>query len=273
MPIDDTSAAALSDGAPAAGPGQPAFLDIDGAVFAYPGRAPVVEGVRWRVGAGEVHCLVGRSGCGKTTLLQLAAGLLRPQSGSVRMQGREVRAPGPQLGFMFQAPTLLDWQRVIDNVLLPVSLQRRPTAADHERAQALLAQLGLADHGQRHPRQLSGGQQSRVALARALILEPALLLLDEPFAALDAITRAELQDDLLRTCRQRRATVLFVTHDITEAVYLGDRIAVMAAGRVAGDIAVDLPTPRTQSMRHEPPFNRLCAHVQASMLGASPAPA
>lgn len=267
MPTD-TFLHALPAGAAEAGPAGAAFLDIDDAVFAYPGRPPVVDGVRWRVGAGEVHCLVGRSGCGKTTLLQLAAGLLRPQAGCVRMQGREVLAPGPQLGFMFQAPTLLDWQPVTDNVLLPVSLQRRPTAADHARAQGLLAQLGLAGQGQRYPRQLSGGQQSRVALARALILEPALLLLDEPFAALDAITRAELQDDLLRTCRQRGTTVLFVTHDITEAVYLGDRIAVMAAGRVAGDIAVDLPIPRTQSLRHDVPFNRLCARVQASMLAA-----
>ena len=246
-------------------PIEPAFLDIDRAVFAYPGQPAVVNGVSWRIGAGEVHCLIGRSGCGKTTLLKLAAGLLHPQSGAVRMQGQDVLAPGPQLGFMFQSPTLLDWHHVIDNVLLPVSLQRRPTAQDQDRAQALLAQLGLANHARRYPRQLSGGQQSRVALARALILDPPLLLLDEPFAALDAITRAELQDDLLRTCRQRGATVLFVTHDITEAVYLGDRIAVMQGGRVVDDIAIDLPAPRTQAMRHDGPFNRQCARVRASM--------
>lgn len=246
--------------------GEP-FLHIDRAVFAYPGRPAVLDGVSWSVDAGEVHCLVGRSGCGKTTLLKLAAGLLRPQSGHVRLQGQPVVAPGPQLGFMFQAPTLLEWQHAIDNVLLPVSLQRRPTVQDTARAHALLDQLGLASHAGRYPRQLSGGQQSRVALARALVLNPPLLLLDEPFAALDAITRAELQDDLLRTCRLHGTTVLFVTHDLTEAVYLGDRIAVMHAGRVVGDLRIDLPGPRTQAMRHDAPFNRQCARVRATLDG------
>ncbi len=241
------------------------FLDMQQVVFTYPGRAPVVDGVDWRIAAGEIHCLVGRSGCGKTTLLKLAAGLLLPRSGKVLLQGKEIVAPGPQLGFMFQAPTLLEWKPVIDNVLLPVSLQRRLRSEDMEHALALLDQFGLAPHALHYPRQLSGGQQSRVALARALILKPALLLLDEPFAALDAITRAELQDDLLQSCGQRKTTVLFVTHDINEAVYLGDRIAVMQGGRIVDDIRIALPEPRTQAMRHESPYNRTCAQVRASM--------
>jgi NitT/TauT family transport system ATP-binding protein len=241
------------------------FLDFDRVTFAYPDRAPVVDGVDWHVEAGAFHCLVGRSGCGKTTMLKLAAGLLRPQSGHVVLRDGEVVAPGPQTGFMFQAPVLLDWHHVVDNVLLPVSLQRRPDAADRARAAALLEMLGLAAHAHRYPRQLSGGQQSRVALARALVLEPPLLLLDEPFAALDAITRADLQDDLLRLCRLRGTTVLFVTHDITEAVYVGDRIAVMHAGRIVDDLRVALPAPRTQAMRHDMPFNRYCARVRDAM--------
>jgi len=241
------------------------FLDFDQVSFTYPGRPPVVDGIDWHIGTGEFHCLVGRSGCGKTTLLKLAAGLLHPQSGHVRLRDGDVVAPGPQTGFMFQAPVLLDWHRVVDNVLLPVSLQRRPGAADRTRALALLEMLGLSTHAQRYPRQLSGGQQSRVALARALVLAPALLLLDEPFAALDAITRAELQDDLLRLCREQGTTVLFVTHDITEAVYVGDRIAVMHAGRIVEAIDVALPTPRRQPMRHEAPFNGYCARVRDAL--------
>lgn len=252
-----------------ADPSRP-FLHIEGAVYTYPGRAPSVNGIDWRLQAGGFHCLVGRSGCGKTTLLKLAAGLLTPQSGRVVLQNGTPAAPGPKLGYVFQAPTLLEWQRVIDNVLLPVSLQRRPLPEDLERAHGLLAMLGLSDHAQHYPRQLSGGQQSRVALARALILEPALLLLDEPFAALDAITRGELQDDLLRMCRLRNTTVLFVTHDISEAVYLGDRVAVMHQGRMLADLPVDLPAPRTQAMRHGAAFNAACAQVFELMNGARP---
>jgi len=245
-----------------------AFLEIERVVFTYPHRPPVVDGVDWRMQAGEFHCLLGRSGCGKTTLLQLAAGLLHPQSGRVVLRGSELAAPGPQVGFMFQAPTLLEWLPVLGNVLLPVSLQRKPTAQDEQRALQSLDQLGLAGHAQLFPRQLSGGQQSRVALARSLILEPPLLLLDEPFAALDAITRAELQDDLLRTCRERGTTVLFVTHDINEAVYVGDRIALMHGGRIVDDIVIDLPEPRTQALRHGAVFNDYCARVRAAMDGA-----
>ena len=245
------------------------FLDMRQVVYTYAGGRPIVDGVDWQLKAGGFHCLVGRSGCGKTTLLKLAAGRLVPQSGRVQQWDGKRVVPGPQLGYMFQAPTLLEWQRVIDNVLLPVSLQRRLLDDDVTRAQELLAMLGLAQHAQHYPRQLSGGQQSRVALARALILEPALLLLDEPFAALDAITRGELQDDLMRMCRSRETTVLFVTHDIGEAVYLGDRIGVMHAGRLLADISVELPAPRMQSMRHGAAFNAYCAQIFDTMTGVT----
>lgn len=241
------------------------FLAMRQVGYTFPGWPPVVQGVDWEVGQGEFHCLVGRSGCGKTTLLKLAAGLLHPDQGHITFQDAELRAPGPRLGFVFQSPTLLEWHRVLDNVLLPVSLQHRPTPAEVERAQQLLAQLGLAAHAGHYPRQLSGGQQSRVALARALILEPALLLLDEPFAALDAITREELQDDLLHMCRERRTTVLFVTHDIAEAVYLGDRVAVMDAGRIVEQVRVDLPRPRTAATRTGEAFVHRCAQVRLAM--------
>jgi len=241
------------------------FLEVDKVGFTYPGWPPVVNDVDWDIAEGEFHCLVGRSGCGKTTLLKLAAGLLRPDTGTIMLQGRELLAPGPQLGFVFQSPTLLEWHRVIDNVLLPVSLQHAPTAAEIDKAQQLLALLGLSTHARHYPRQLSGGQQSRVALARALILEPSLLLLDEPFAALDAITRGELQDDLLHMCSMRRTTVMFVTHDIAEAVYLGDRVAVMDSGRIVQDIRIDVPKPRAPEIRYGAAFNEHCAQVRAAM--------
>ena len=173
-------------------------------------------------------------------------------------------APGPDIGFVFQSPNLLEWQRVIDNVLLPVTLHRRPSPAQVQRAHALLEQLGLAGHARKYPRQLSGGQQSRVALARALILQPALLLLDEPFAALDAITREELQRDLLQMGRSQGTTVLFVTHDIAEAVFLADRVDVVEGGRIAQEIAIDLPE-RTTAVRYGASFARQAAAVRAAL--------
>jgi NitT/TauT family transport system ATP-binding protein len=213
-----------------------AFLALRSVSFAYEGSAAVVRDATLELPAGTLHCLVGRSGCGKTTLLKLAAGLLAPTAGRVLLRGRAQRDPR-EVGFVFQSPTLLEWLSVRDNVLLPASLQRRPGPADVQRATALLSQLGLGQLLERRPRQLSGGQQSRVALARALLLQPPLLLLDEPFAALDAITREEVQLDLLRVCRAQGTTVLFVTHDIAEAVYLGHRVSVMAGGRLVHELA------------------------------------
>ena len=227
--------------------------------FAFPGWPATVNGADLEVQPGAFHCLVGRSGCGKTTLLKLAAGLLTPDSGEVTFAGR-----AQDIGFVFQSPNLLEWLRVIDNVLLPVSLHRRPSEEDRTRAMQLLEQLGLAAHAGKHPRQLSGGQQSRVALARALILQPALLLLDEPFAALDAITREELQRDLLRIARERGAGVVFVTHDISEAVFLADRVAVVEAGRIAHEIAISLPE-RTPAVRYSEAFARQCAQVRDAL--------
>jgi NitT/TauT family transport system ATP-binding protein len=236
------------------------FLQLRDVGFGYAGHPRVVAHVDLALAAGEVHCLLGRSGCGKTTLLKLAAGLLAPTAGQVLLQGH-APAGGREVGFVFQAPTLLDWLRARDNVLLPVSLQRRPGAADIAGADALLAQLGLGALADRYPRQLSGGQQSRVALARALLLQPPLLLLDEPFAALDAITREELQQDLLRLARERETTVLFVTHDIAEAVFLGDRVSVMAAGQLVRTV----PVEGDARVRDTAAFGAACAQLREAL--------
>jgi len=246
-----------------------AFLHLQQVSYHYPGHALVVRAVDWELARGEFHCLVGRSGCGKTTLLKLAAGLIQAPAGQVMLAGQRLLKPGPALGFVFQSPTLLEWRTVLDNLLLPISLQRSPDAADLARAQMLLELMGIARYADRYPPALSGGQQSRVALARALVLAPSLLLLDEPFAALDAITREELQDDLLRLCALGQTSVLFVTHDIHEAVYLADRVAVMNQGHITANLAVPLPRPRRQALRYEPPFNALCARVRQAMDGGA----
>ncbi|NUZ07264.1 ATP-binding cassette domain-containing protein [Piscinibacter koreensis] len=240
------------------------FLAFEGVTFGFPGAPPVVDGIDLAIAPGEFHCLVGRSGCGKTTLLRLAAGLVAPRRGRVLVDG-STAIDQRRVGFVFQAPTLLEWRTVLDNVLLPVALQRRPTPADVRQAEALLAQLGLARHAARHPRQLSGGQQSRVALARALLPSPPLLLLDEPFAALDAITREELQHDLLRLAERLGTTVLFVTHDIAEAVYLGDRVSVLAGGRLRRTVPVPLEVPRQPGTRESTGFVAACAVLRAAL--------
>ena len=242
------------------------FLTIENACFSY-GEEPVVDRIDWRIEQGEFHCLVGRSGCGKTTLLKIAAGLLPPSEGSIRVQGTEIREPSALVGFVFQTPNLLEWLTVLDNILLPPSLHRTIAPSDRDRAQDLLALVGLGGLDGRYPNELSGGQQSRVAIARGLITDPLILLMDEPFAALDAMTREDLQDDLLALCATKKTTALFVTHDIAEAVYLADRVAVMEAGRIRDALAVALPRPRAADIRYSPEFSALCREARLAMDG------
>lgn len=242
-----------------------AFFSVDRVSHAYEDGTAVLRAIDWSIPAGAFHCLVGRSGCGKTTLLKLVAGLVQATEGGVRIEGQAIQGPSPKVGFVFQAPALLEWLSVIDNVLLPISLHRRVQVADRGTAAELLELVGIADLAKRHPGQLSGGQQSRAALARALVTSPPALLMDEPFAALDAITREELQDDLLRLVALRRTTVLFVTHDIAEAVYLGDRVAVMDQGKIALTTSIDLAKPRACDCRYDPHFTAHCQKIRAAM--------
>lgn len=242
----------------------PGFVTINQASYAYDSEA-IVDRVDWEISEGEFHCLVGRSGCGKTTMLKMAAGLLPPTMGVVSIKGAEVREPSADVGFVFQAPTLLEWKSALDNVLLPISLKREPRQGDRQNAAELLELVSLSRYADRFPHELSGGQKSRVAIARALITAPAVLLLDEPFAALDAITREDLQDDLVRLCGLRRTTVLFVTHDIHEALYLADRVAIMKQGRICHDIAVDFRRPRERTIRYSTRFNELSLELREAM--------
>ena len=245
-------------------------FDFDGASYAYESGAKILSNVDWRIPEGAFHCLVGRSGCGKTTLLKLAAGLMLPTHGQVRFKGELVKGPSQKVGFVFQTPALLEWLPVLDNVLLPISLQGAVQAQDRKNALELLELVGIADLAKRYPRQLSGGQQSRAALARVLLPSPPALLMDEPFAALDAITREELQDDLLRLVTMRKTTVLFVTHDIAEAVYLGDQVAVMKQGHIPRFITINSKNPRSKNFRYENDFSIYCQSIHEAMIQKMP---
>jgi NitT/TauT family transport system ATP-binding protein len=219
---------------------------------------------------GEFLSLLGPSGCGKTTLLRIIAGLSQPSAGERRLALDGAQRQGPatgRIGFVFQDPTLMPWSTVLGNVLLPFRLNGRVGLAERERAVAELRAVGLAGFEGAYPRQLSGGMRMRVSIARALVTDPDLLLLDEPFAALDEITRMALNDDLLRLWESRRATVVFVTHSVFESVYLSTRIAVMSTrpGRVVADLTVDLPQPRERALRTTPAYAAQCAAVSAHL--------
>jgi len=220
---------------------------------------------------GELVALLGPSGCGKTTLLRIVAGLISKTSGSVTIGGREVDQPLGDYGFVFQAPSLMPWRSVIDNVLFPMEILKRSNKAARVRAAELLALVGLSSFHKARPHQLSGGMQQRVALCRALIHQPNLLLMDEPFGALDELTRLEMNDLLLRIRTETGASVLFVTHSISEAVYLADQVIVFSRrpARVAQQIRVPLPYPRNQSMRFTPAFTQ-AERVASEALGIVP---
>jgi NitT/TauT family transport system ATP-binding protein len=205
---------------------------------------------------GAFISIVGPSGCGKSTLLRLVAGLLPATAGIVEVAGRTVSGPVTQLGIVFQQPILLDWRTALGNVLFQVEMRREPPARWKERALALLEQVGLRDFADAYPHTLSGGMRQRVAIARALVHEPNLLLMDEPFGALDALTREQMRLDLEALWMRRRMTVLFVTHSVDEAVLLADRVVVMSPrpGRIERVMDIGLERPRGLEARRDPVF-------------------
>jgi NitT/TauT family transport system ATP-binding protein len=229
--------------------------------FARPGGAPLVavEEASFAFEQGELVSLLGPSGCGKTTLLRIIAGLIAKSGGSVRIRGEEIDSPHPDFGFVFQTPNLMPWRNVLDNVLFPMEILRRRDARAKARSRELLEMTGLGEFEAARPHQLSGGMQQRVALCRALVHEPALLLMDEPFGALDELTRMEMNDLLLAIRARTRATAVFVTHSIAEAVYLSDQVLVFSRrpARIVERIRVDLPYPRAAATRYAPQFTAL----------------
>jgi NitT/TauT family transport system ATP-binding protein len=230
------------------------------------GRTNALTNTSFKIRPGAFVSLVGPSGCGKSTLLRMIAGLIPPTRGAVLLGGAVVSKPLPEIGIAFQRPVLLPWLTVRGNIALPAELDGRQSKADiAAKVDALLEMVRLPGSGARMPGELSGGMQQRVAIARALMSDPGVLLMDEPFGALDAMTREHLNDELLEIWARDQPTVVFVTHDIPEAVYLSDRVLVMAAnpGRVIADIAVPLPRPRDAMTRLHPEFARLGADIRA----------
>jgi NitT/TauT family transport system ATP-binding protein len=236
----------------------------------YPSRDGCVnalERISFRVSEGEFVAVVGPSGCGKTTLLKILAGLLPPSRGEAWLRGTPINGARRDIGVVFQSPVLLPWRSVLENVLLPVDVQRLARDRYRKAARELLGLVGLEEFAHRHPWELSGGMQQRVAITRALVHDPAMLLMDEPFGALDAMTREQMNLELQRIWLERRKTVLFITHSIPEAVFLADRVLVMTPrpGRIMDAVAVDIPRPRQLEAMSSPEFCATVSSIRAQL--------
>jgi NitT/TauT family transport system ATP-binding protein len=227
------------------------------------GDLEVLRDISVTINDGEFVALVGPSGCGKTTFLRIVSGLESAEGGTISVDDAVVTGPGRDRGFVFQSDSLLPWRTVLDNTIVGLELAGRIGATDLERTRKMLSLVGLAGFESYFPRQLSGGMRQRVNLARALAIDPKVLLMDEPFSALDAQTREIMQAELQRIWEEGRKTVLFVTHQIDEAVFLADRVLVFARrpGRILEDVRIELPRPRTLSTKREPAFVALVDHI------------
>ena len=228
------------------------------------GHVAALESLDISIVRGELVTVVGPSGCGKSTLLKLLAGLILSTSGTIMLAGEAVNGPRRDIGMVFQAATLLDWRTVLQNVMLPVDVLGLDRRRYREHARDLLKLVGLAAFENKYPGELSGGMQQRVALTRALIHDPTLLLMDEPFGALDALTRENMNLELQRIWMESGKTIVLITHSISEAVFLGDRVAVMTSrpGRLAEIVPVELPRPRNLNVMASPEFGGIVTHIR-----------
>lgn len=223
------------------------------------GTTTAINGLSFAVNQQEFVSVLGPSGCGKTTVLKIVAGLVAPTAGTVRVEGKPVVGPQQEIGIVFQTPALMRWRTALGNVMLPIEILGFDRSAYEPRARALLKLVGLSGFEDKYPSELSGGMQQRVSIARALIHDPSILLLDEPFSALDAMTRNQLNVELLRIWSERKKSSLLITHSIPESVFLSDRVVVLSGrpARVTEIVEIDLPRPRTPEMRISPSFIEL----------------
>ena len=228
------------------------------------GELLAVERLDAEIAEGSFVAIVGPSGCGKSTVLKILAGLQSISAGAVTMRGTPLTGPRRDIGIVFQSPVLFPWRSVLDNVMLPILVLGLDVAQGRKVARALLTLVGLKDFESRYPWELSGGMQQRVAIARSLVNDPTLLLMDEPFGALDAMTREHMNVELQRIWMERRKTVVLITHSIAEAVFLADRVLVMSArpGRIIDDVVIDLPRPRPLEAMNSPDFGAYVARIR-----------
>jgi len=248
------------------------IIELVGVDKTFESRAGATEALRaisLTVDAGEFVSVIGPSGCGKSSLLRIVGDLVEPSAGAVRVKGKSARRArlDRDYGIVFQTPVLYDWRTVVENVRLPLELAGRPRVERAQRPPALLRLVGLEEFAGHYPWQLSGGMQQRVSIARALALNPSILLMDEPFGALDEMTRERLNQELLQVCAETAATVVFVTHSIAEAVFLSTRVVVMSPrpGHIDRVVTVDLPHPRVDKTRAHPRFFELVTEIRQSL--------
>lgn len=241
-------------------------LKIDNVVKEYEGRGNktiALNGVDLDIAENEFICVVGPSGCGKSTLLNIIAGLLEPTSGSVFLDGKKIEGTGVERGVVFQEYALFPWRTVMKNVCFPLEMKKIPKQEAEEIAMRYIRSVGLEGFENAYPKELSGGMRQRVAIARAYAADPEVLLLDEPFGALDAQTRVQLQTELLETWQKEKKTCFFITHDVDEAIILAQRVIIMSArpGRIKKIVDIDIPYPRTQATKVEPRFLELKTEI------------
>jgi NitT/TauT family transport system ATP-binding protein len=250
------------------------MIEIRDLTYYYPGKIPLlaITNANMNVGQGEFVSIIGPSGCGKSTMLRLIADLLKPTGGTIRLHGQtpERMRRSRQIGFVFQEPALMPWRSSFRNVILPLQVMGKANKAGRTKGREMLGLVGLHEFEGKRPQQLSGGMRQRVSIARALTYSPRILLMDEPFGALDQITRDEMNQELLRIWEADRTTLVFVTHSIAEAVYLSDRVLVMSPrpGTVRTSIPIDLPRPRQIEVKHAPDFFEYETRVLRALEGS-----